>query len=176
MDSRPTQGMLSDIMEADESGARDLSTQDPKPSPTLLRVRTLSFSSFGSSYPSSCFGSPALNSPPPCAMTTTCAGTLRPEASSPAHVDLAQSTAQSVPHEVEHPTERTHESLISDFVPFVVEPLLSSSSVDQLREDEGLVDEPKDEHLSNVVPMDTTTTSVVPSASTYADATNVSSV
>ncbi|KAM5535526.1 hypothetical protein V8D89_010863 [Ganoderma adspersum] len=178
MESQPTQGMLSDITEADESGAQNLSTQESKHSLNLLRVRTLSFSSFGSSYPSSCFGSPALNSPPLNGVTTTCAVTLSSEASisvsPPADVRLAQSTPQLKSHEIANSGERlsTAESSPSDFVPFVVEPLLSSNSAHQLGRDESL-DEHKDTLEAEAAPIPTATTSVVPSASTYADATNL---
>ncbi|PIL37305.1 hypothetical protein GSI_00998 [Ganoderma sinense ZZ0214-1] len=179
MESRPTQSMLSDITEADESGPQDLSMRESKLSSNLLRVRTLSFSSFGSSYPSSCFGSPSPNNPPN-GMTTTCSITLCPEApisvSSPADDGLTQSTAQLASHEVADPGQRpsTTASSTSDFVPFIVEPLLSSSSIDQLGEEEVLDnDEHKDAHEARPEPMPTSMTGVIPSASTYADATNL---
>ena len=78
---------------------------------------------------------------------------------------------QLVSAEVVKPAERpsTPDSPASDFIPFVVEPLLSSKSVVRLTEDEDHIDE-------RVLVPTTITMSVVPSASTYADATDVSSV
>ncbi|KAI1796219.1 hypothetical protein LXA43DRAFT_658194 [Ganoderma leucocontextum] len=171
--------MLSDITEADEPNAQDISIQDSKPSPSLLHVRTLSFSSFGSPYPSSCFGSPSPNSPQFYNVTTTCVDSrVATSVPSPNHLVLAQTTAQSASHEVASLAEppSSPDSSTSDLVPFVVEPLLSSYSVNEPAANEGLADERKNEYGADIVPMPTTTTSVVPSASTYADATNVSSV
>ena len=95
----------------------------------------------------------------------------------PADVGLARRTPPLMSHEIANSGEHlsTAESSISNFVPFVVEPLLSSTSAHQLVGDESLVDEYKDGAEVEGAPIPTATTSVVPSASTYADATNVSS-
>ncbi|TBU33181.1 hypothetical protein BD311DRAFT_479441 [Dichomitus squalens] len=176
MDSQPTQGMLSDITEAEEPSVRDSFVQDATPSPDLLSGRTLSCSSFGSSYPSS----PELRD------VKTTYQVLETSAS----ISAAQSEfreAERSPGRPPYPV-----ALQPDFVPFVVAPLLSSSSVNRpgKREaghdydggcergpkDEG-DDEPKVEHngeyKADSHPASFATTGLCPSASTYADATNL---
>ena len=176
---QPIRDALSDVTEADEPSRRDSSEQDAAVSPDLLRPRAMSYSSFGSSYPSS----PELRDVKATYQileTSTFAPAVRVE-----------------PREAENAPERPPApvALAPGFVPFVVEPLLSSSSVDQPEKVEGVGDsdggrkrETEDERLGEVRvdrdgeskvdddPAPATTTELLPSVSTYADATNVSCV